>query len=158
MTRIKIISGAQTGVDRAGLDAAIACGLDYGGAIPRGRLAEDGPIAARYTKLTELKSDDYAVRTRRNVRDANATLILCPGLPEGGTALTERIACELGRPVLVMDIDGETNHSAIDRTRAWLDALAPAVLNIAGPRESRYPGLYARVHGILKKLFQELCG
>jgi hypothetical protein len=70
MTQITIISGAQTGVDRAALDAAIACGLDYGGAIPHGRLAEDGPIDLRYAQLTELKSDDYAVRTRLNVRDA----------------------------------------------------------------------------------------
>jgi hypothetical protein len=158
MTRMTIISGAQTGVDRAALDAAIVCGLDYGGAIPRGRLAEDGPIDKRYAELTELKSDDYAVRTRRNVRDADATLILCPGPPEGGTALTERIACELGRPVLVVNIDNETSSTAIDRMRAWLDSLAPAVLNIAGPRESRYPGLYARVRDILEELFQEVCG
>ncbi len=158
MTHITIISGAQTGVDRAALDAAIACGLDYGGAIPRGRLAEDGPIDLRYAELTELKSDDYAVRTRRNVLDADATLILCPGPPEGGTALTERIACELGRPVLVVDIDNETSSSAIDRMRAWLDTLTPTILNIAGPRESRYPGLYARVRGMLEELFQELCG
>jgi hypothetical protein len=158
MARITIISGAQTGVDRAALDAAIACGLHYGGAIPRSRLAEDGPVDLRYAELTELKSDDYAVRTRRNVRNADATLILCPGQPEGGTALTERIACELGRPVLVVDIDQETDRCAIDRMRAWLDALAPAILNIAGPRESRYPGLYIRVRGMLEELFRELCG
>jgi len=158
MARIKIISGAQTGVDRAALDAAIACSLDYGGAIPRGRLAEDGPIDKRYAKLTELKSDDYAVRTRRNVRDADATLILCPGLPEGGTALTEGIACELGRPVLVVDIDKETSRSAIKLVRAWLNVRAPAIINIAGPRESRYPGLYTRVYDMLKELFQEMAG
>jgi len=158
MTQITIISGAQTGADRAALDAAIACGLDYGGAIPFGRLAEDGPIDLRYTELTELKSDDYAVRTRRNVLDADATLILCPGIPEGGTALTERIARTLGRPVLVVSIDNETSSTAIARIRAWLDALAPAILNIAGPRESRYPGLYARVRGMLEELFQKLCG
>lgn len=153
-----IISGAQTGVDRAALDAAITCGLDYSGAIPRGRLAEDRPVDLRYAELTELKSDDYAVRTRRNVRDANATLIICPGPPEGGTALTERFARELGRPVLVVDIDNETSSTAIDRMRAWLDALAPAILNIAGPRESRYPGLYTRVRGMLEELFQKLYG
>ncbi len=158
MARIKIISGAQTGVDRAALDAAIACDLDYGGAIPCGRHAEDGPVDKRYAKLTELKSDDYAVRTRRNVRDADATLILCPGLPEGGTALTERIACELGRPVLVVDIDKETSRSTIKLVRAWLDVQSPAILNIAGPREARYPGLYARVRDMLKELFQEMAG
>jgi hypothetical protein len=158
MARIKIISGAQTGVDRAALDAAIACGLDYGGAIPRGRLAEDGPVDKLYTKLTELKSYDYAVRTRRNVRDADATLILCPGLPEGGTALTERIARELGRPVLVVDIDKKASRSTIKLVRAWLDVRAPAILNIAGPREAKNPGLYARVREMLKELFQEMAG
>ena len=158
MKRIKIISGAQTGVDRAALDAAIAFGLHYGGAIPRGRMAEDGPIDKRYAELTELKSDDYAVRTRRNVRDADATLILCPGLPEGGTALTERIAYELGRPVLVVDIDNENARSARKLMRSWLNILAPTVLNIAGPREARSPGLYARVCDILKELFREMAG
>ena len=157
MTRIKIISGAQTGVDRAALDAAIACGLDYGGSIPRGRQAEDGPVPQHYTALIELNSEDYAVRTRRNVRDADATLILCPGLPEGGTALTESIARRLKRPVLVVDTDRETRLAAIKRMRAWLDAQKPAVLNIAGPRESRYPGVYARVRDMLEKLFRELC-
>jgi hypothetical protein len=157
MARIKIISGAQTGVDRAALDAAIACGLDYGGSIPRGRLAEDGPVSQHYAALIELNSEDYAVRTRRNVRDADATLILCPGPPEGGTALTEHIARRMGRPVLFVDIDRETRRAAIKRIRAWLDTQKPAVLNVAGPRESRYPGVYTRVRDMLKKLFRELC-
>lgn len=154
MARIKIISGAQTGIDRAALDSAIACGLDYGGAIPRGRLAEDGPIDTCYAELTELQSDDYAVRTRRNVRDADATLIICPGQMEGGTALTRRSALRLGRPVLVVDIERETESSATGRIQAWLETCKPAVLNIAGPRESRYPGLYSRARTILEELFR----
>ena len=158
MIGITIISGAQTGVDRAALDAAIACGLDYGGSIPRGRLAEDGPVPHRYTALTELNSEDYAVRTRRNVRDADATLILCPGAPEGGTALTESIARTLKRPVLVVDIDRETDRSAIERIHAWLRNHAPAVLNIAGPRESRCPGLYERTRSLLEILFRSYAG
>ena len=158
MTRIKIISGAQTGVDRAALDAAIACGLDYGGSIPRGRLAEDGIIDKHYSALVELESKNYAVRTRRNVRDADATLILCPGAPEGGTDLTERIARRLERPVLVVDIDKETARCAIGRIQTWLTTQQPAVLNIAGPRESRYPGLYVRVRSLLEKLFLKVCG
>lgn len=156
MARITIISGAQTGVDRAALDAAIACGLDYGGSIPRGRLAEDGPVAKHYAALVELSSEDYTLRTRRNVRDAAATLILCPGPPEGGTALTEHIARRMGRPVLVVDIDNETSRSAIKRMRAWLDTQKPTVLNIAGPRESRYPGVYVRAYTILTKLFNDM--
>jgi len=156
MRTITIISGAQTGVDRAALDAAIACGLDYGGSIPRGRLAEDGPVARRYTKLVELKTNVYALRTRRNVLDADATLILCPGPPEGGTALTERLASSHEKPVLIVDIDRETNGSAIKLIRAWIEANEPAVLNVAGPRESRFPGLYERARKLLEKLFREI--
>ena len=98
MTRITIISGAQTGVDRAALDAAIACGLDYGGSIPRGRLAEDGPVSQHYTALIELNSEDYAVRTRRNVRDADATLILCARSARGRHGPDRSIARRLESP------------------------------------------------------------
>lgn len=155
MKRLKIISGAQTGVDRAALDAAIACGLEYGGSIPRGRLAEDGPIAENYTRLVELNTEDYAARTRRNVLDADATLILCPGQPEGGTALTERLARTHGRAVLVIDIDQAPISSTLQHIRAWIKKTKPTILNIAGPRESRFPGLYARTSILLEKLFKE---
>jgi hypothetical protein len=156
MKRITIISGAQTGVDRAALDAAIACGLCYGGSVPCGRLAEDGPVAKRYTRLVELKTRVYAARTRRNVLDADVTLILCPGPPDGGTALTVRLARTHGKPALVVDIDRETLRSAIKLIRAWIKAHAPAVLNVAGPRESRFPGLYERSRKLLEKLFREM--
>lgn len=156
MRPLTIISGAQTGVDRAALDAAIACGLVYGGSIPCGRLSEDGPVSKRYTALVELKTNVYAARTRRNVLDANATLILCPGPPEGGTALTERLARSHDKPVLVVDIDRATTGSAIKLIRAWIEANEPAVLNVAGPRESRFPGLYERTRKLLEKLFREM--
>ncbi len=152
---LKIISGAQTGVDRAALDAAIARGLDYGGSLPRGRLAEDGPVARRYTRLNELKQKDYAARTRRNVLDADATLILCPGEPEGGTALTVRLARAHSRPVLVVDIDNRDEKTALELMRAWIAEQQPRVLNIAGPRESSFPGLYARVRSMLEQLFAD---
>jgi hypothetical protein len=108
--------------------------------------------------LKELDSDDYAVRTQRNVRDADATLILYPGALAGGTALTERIARRLNRPVLLIDTDKQTDRAIITQIRTWLDALQPAILNIAGPRESRHPGLYERTRTILEKLFGEIYG
>ena len=83
-----IVSGGQTGVDRAALDAARGLGLPYGGHVPRGRRAEDGPLADDYAGMTETASRNPAVRTARNVRDSDATLILCRGAPDGGTALT----------------------------------------------------------------------
>ena len=110
-----IISGGQTGVDRAALDAAIAAGLAHGGWCPRGRRAEDGPIDPRY-ELRETESDEYPARTARNVRDADATLILRRGEITGGTKLTREIAaCE--RPYLVVDLDQAPDVTAV---RAWI--------------------------------------
>nr|WP_305800882.1 putative molybdenum carrier protein [Thiolapillus sp.] len=93
---IRIISGGQTGVDRAALDVALELGLRCGGWCPKGRLALDGPLDERYP-LKETESADYSVRTRLNVRDADATLILNCGELSGGTAYTLRVAEELGR-------------------------------------------------------------
>ena len=82
-----IWSGGQTGVDRAAWDAAMACGLKQDGWVPKGRLAEDGRISKRY-QYRETESTEYIVRTEKNLRDADATLILCCGKPEGGTLAT----------------------------------------------------------------------
>ena len=78
----RIVSGGQTGVDRAALDVGLAWGLPIGGWCPRGRTAEDGPIPARYP-LRETESAKYDVRTRRNVRDSDGTLILTARRPRG---------------------------------------------------------------------------
>jgi hypothetical protein len=85
----KIISGGQTGADRAAFDAALALGLPIGGWVPKGRKAEDGVIPAHYSNLRETDADDYESRTRLNVREADATLILSHGPLTGGSQLTE---------------------------------------------------------------------
>ena len=145
----KIISGGQTGVDRAALDAAIATGLPHGGACPAGRAAEDGIINARY-RLTETKSANPASRTRRNVRDSDATLVLSPTAPQGGTRLTVGHAAKLNRPCFVLD---PYAGGAADEIVAWLREEKPRILNIAGPRESKCPGLYTRCFALLKEVF-----
>ncbi len=91
MPLARIVSGGQTGVDRAALDVAIARRLPHGGWCPRGRRAEDGAVPARYA-LREHASPDYAARTERNVVDSDATLVLAIGSPTNGTALTVRLA------------------------------------------------------------------
>ena len=97
--KFKIVSGGQTGVDRAGLEAAIALGLPYGGWVPKGRLAEDGVVPLKYVGMQEHTSSNYAVRTKANVRDSDATLIIAPSLPlSRGTMLTLRTAERLPRP------------------------------------------------------------
>jgi hypothetical protein len=136
----KIVSGGQTGVDRAGLDAAMALGIDSGGWCPKGRRAEDGVIPARYV-LRETPTADYRQRTEWNVRDSGATLILTRGEPTGGTALTQRLADAYGKPCLVVDLQTDPDAHAV---RSWIAASRIGVLNVAGPRESGCPGIGAQ--------------
>ena len=132
---LKIVSGGQTGVDRGALDAALAAGAPCGGWCPRGRRAEDGPIPARYP-LVETDSPDYTVRTRANVADSDATLIIAFGTPSGGTALTIDYCQELDRPWLLIDAEQEAPAEAAVRARTLIEGHAVAVLNVAGPRAS----------------------
>lgn len=146
----KVISGGQTGVDRAALDVALKLGLKCGGWVPRGRRAEDGPIPSEYP-LQEMKSSAYAARTRQNVIDSDATLILTRGEPAGGTAESLSIAQELKKPYHIIDL--KRTHSPLAALR-WLEAKKPAVLNVAGPRESDAPGVYDEASSVLSHLLQ----
>jgi hypothetical protein len=134
----RIVSGGQTGVDRAALDAAIRHGIEHGGWCPRGRLSEDGTVPARYA-LRETASWDYAERTEKNVQDSDATLILNTGKVEGGTLLTREFADEHRRPWLLVDLEDGLDAESV---RAWIRKHGIGVLNIAGPRESKRPGIY----------------
>jgi len=145
----KIVSGGQTGVDRAALDAALALGFPCGGWCPKGRLAEAGPTDARYP-LPETRSARYEERTRANVRDSDATLILARGELTGGTAYTARVAHELGRPLLVVAPEA----SEVGRVVAWLDEQHVRVLNVAGPRESGAPGIHAEVRRFVEEVLR----
>ncbi len=144
----KIISGGQTGVDRAALDAAIEFGIPCGGWCPKGRRAEDGVIPKRYP-LRETGSEDYRERTARNVRDADGTLILAPGVLEGGTAFTRRLAIREGKPCLVIDLSLNTEPKIVHE---WLKTHAIRTLNVAGPRESVQPGIHEQARHFLRAL------
>jgi predicted Rossmann fold nucleotide-binding protein DprA/Smf involved in DNA uptake len=148
MTLRKIISGGQTGVDRAALDVALTLGVSCGGWCPKGRLAEDGPISDHYP-LQETSSSKYPVRTEKNVQCSDATLILNIGSLSGGTALTAEFAKKNGRPCKVINLDKRIN---IEEVVAWLHQHNIAVLNIAGPRASKRRDLYEIAHIFLVKL------
>jgi hypothetical protein len=134
---MKIISGGQTGVDRGALDAALALDIDHGGWCPKGRLAEDGPLDAKY-RLQETESADYTVRTERNVLDADATLILCRGPLTGGTLLTKRLCEKHQKLFRVVKLSRPPSNQTLLN---WLKKHRVEILNIAGPRESQSPGI-----------------
>lgn len=146
-----VVSGGQTGVDRAALDVALELGLSCGGWCPKGRRAEDGRIASRYP-LQDTPSAAYAQRTAWNVRDADATLILTLGELSGGTAQTAVWARRYHKPVLILDLADKPNAAV---ARAWLRDHRVQTLNVAGPRESKRPGAYAQGARFLRATLRE---
>ena len=146
--RLRIVSGGQSGVDRAALDAALELGLSCGGWCPRGRWAEDGALSPHYP-LRETPGRDPAQRTEWNVRDSDATLILARGPLSGGTALAVELARRYGRPLRIVQLEADPDPNEL---RRWLAGIE--TLNVAGPRESQSPGIAALAHGFLQRLLQ----
>jgi hypothetical protein len=152
----KILSGGQTGADRAAWDAALSLGVPCGGWVPRGCLAEDGVIPARYPGQRQTAGAEVSERTRRNVRDADATLILFHAHLGGDSQRTLEFARELARPCLSLDLQGfETPEGAVAKIRGWLAGLdrLPLTLNVAGPRAGEDPAIYAATRQIVRLLF-----
>ncbi len=154
MRLARIISGGQTGVDLAALDAALAAGFPCGGWVPRGRFNEDGPIDPRYP-VEETDSRKLALRTEWNVRDADATLILSRGRLSGGSALTQRLAKRYAKPCLHADLAAVSMEVAVGRIARWLEELDGAVLNVAGPRRSSDADIYAMAYRLIEALLAQ---
>jgi hypothetical protein len=148
MKRLTIVSGGQTGADRAAFDVAMELGIEHGGWVPKGRAAEDGPIPGRY-RVTETESRAYDERTKLNVRDSDGTLIISRGPLTEGTALTRDHAQVLGKPVLVIDISGTSVDDAARKIRQWIDRSNIKTLNVAGPRASQDTTIYAHTYAVL---------
>ena len=157
MARIrKLVSGGQTGVDRAALDFAIEQNVPYGGWVPRGGRAEDmtNPpgLLATYPLLREHSSRDWAPRTEANIVNSGATLIvLDEGRPMGpGTKLTIRLAGKHSKPLLQIDINDDAD--ARQRLEQFLEQFdADIALNVAGSRESSAPGIYESTKRVLAR-------
>jgi hypothetical protein len=144
----KIVSGGQTGVDRASLDLALELAFPCGGWCPRGRKAEDGPLPLHYP-LQETPSDAYSERTEWNVRDSDGTLVLLRGPAEGGTKLTMELATRHGKPHRLVDLTKPGEPEAI---RDWIEHHSIRILNVAGPRESECPGIYGAARTFLRQV------
>ncbi|MEI6422058.1 MAG: putative molybdenum carrier protein [Lentisphaerota bacterium] len=153
---VKIVSGGQTGADRGGLDAAVELGIPHGGWCPKGRLAEDGVIPDKYNQ-SETVSKNYAKRTEKNVVDSSATSIFTNGTPTGGSKKTAEFAEKHGKPYICLDTgksETETTEQLIDWTRNLRNP--QIVLNVAGSRESKAPGIQKQVAKIVGNLITEV--
>ena len=138
---LRIISGGQTGVDRAALDAALALGVPCGGWCPAGRIDEDGIIPARYP-VREMEKGGYFARTIQNLVDADGTLILYFGDLEGGTEETLFRCIKLHRPYLLLDASELSTSRAVEKAVAFIRERSIRSLNVAGPRASKRPEAY----------------
>ncbi len=147
---LTVISGGQSGVDRAALDVAMQLAIPTAGWCPRGRRAEDGVIPGEYS-LTETDSWNYAVRTERNVEDSDGTLVIVLNSVRGGTGLTVKLARQHNKPVhIVKLLDGCASACAekkptrhVQTVVDWMATHKIRVLNVAGPRGSSDDRIYS---------------
>jgi hypothetical protein len=149
----RIISGGQTGADRAGLDAANEAGFPVGGWCPKGRLAEDGVIPGSYP-LLEMPQAGYRARTIRNVEEGDGTVIFYFSWLSGGTELTLLQCIRLEKPYQLIDANEVSPRRAGDMLRNFVREFGIEVLNVAGPRESGAPGTYRYVYDAMEAALQ----
>ncbi|HEX8737502.1 MAG TPA: putative molybdenum carrier protein [Pyrinomonadaceae bacterium] len=147
----RIISGGQTGADRAAFDFALESGIESGGFVPKNRAAEDGRIDEKYPNLIETETENPAERTRLNVISADATLIFSHGELQGGSRLTKEFAEKYRKPFLHVDFSALTIQQAVEKTKIWLDSISGECLNIAGARASEDAEIYGKTKEFLSQ-------
>jgi hypothetical protein len=148
----RIISGGQTGADRAALDFAIKMDLPHGGWVPKGRMAEDGSIPAQY-HLTEMPSKSHSKLTEKNVVDSDGSLIVSHGRLTGGSQYTMDMAIMHSRPWLHINLNETTVLEAAQQVIDWALSNRIETLNVAGPRESKDPMIYRAVYELLQTIY-----
>jgi hypothetical protein len=151
----KIISGGQTGADRAALDVAIKLNISHGGWIPKGRIAEDGTLPQKY-KLQEMPNESYPARTEQNVIDSDGTLIISRGKLSGGFDYTRKMTLRHHKQLLFVDLNNYEPFDAASLIASWISIQNIQILNVAGPRASKDPEIYGDVIKILAHTIQIL--
>ena len=151
----KVVSGGQTGADRAALDVAIELGIPHGGWVPKGRKTERGPLPAKY-QLKEMPTADYPKRTEQNVIDSDGTMIVCHGPLTGGSEYTRRMADKHDKPWIHVDTSRISVEAAVEFVRAWINGSDVKVLNVAGPRASKDPRIYITVRKLLTAVLESM--
>ena len=146
----RILSGGQTGADRAALDFAIKHHIPHGGWVPKGRKTEDGTLDQKY-QLQKMPTDEYSKRTEKNIVDSDATLILSHASLTGGSALTQSLADKHGKPCIHIDLSKVDIRKAVLIINIWIHRYKIKVLNIAGPRASKDPMIYQAVTELLEE-------
>jgi hypothetical protein len=146
----KIISGGQTGADRAALDFAIDNEIPYGGWLPKGRKTEDGTLSEKY-HLQEMPTGNYSQRTLQNVLDSDGTVIVSHGFLTGGSALTREFAIQHKKHWIHIDMNELSLNEAAVRLSSWLTERQIKVLNVAGPKAGKDPQIYEAVLCLLQK-------
>ena len=152
----KIISGGQTGADRAALDIAIKLNIPHGGWIPKGRKTEDGILPDKY-QLKEMPTASYLKRTEQNILDSDGTLIISHRKLTGGSALTRKMAKEYNRPWVHVDMDKASISDASENVMQRIENNVIEVLNVAGSRASKNPGIYGVTFEVLKTVLSGNC-
>ena len=145
----KIISGGQTGADQAGLDVAIKHNILHGGAIPLGRMTENGVLDSKYN-LQEMTTKSYPKRTEKNVVDSDGTVILSHGKLTGGSLLTRKKAISHGKPILHLDMSKMSVDEAVGLLMAFVDENGIEVLNVAGSRASKDSEIYGKTFEVVE--------
>ena len=148
-----IVSGGQTGADRAAFDFALENRIGIGGFIPKDRRAEDGKISTSYPNLTETAKRNYSERTELNVQNSDATLIVSHDKLTGGSLLTKKFAEKHQKPFLHIDFLEAGVEESAKKTRKWLASIKCERLNIAGSRASTDAEIYEKTKRFLAVLF-----
>jgi predicted Rossmann fold nucleotide-binding protein DprA/Smf involved in DNA uptake len=149
---LKIVSGGQTGVDRAALDFALHFNIPCGGFCPKGRKAEDGPIPSDYP-LQEMDSECYSLRTKKNIELADATVLFKTNKQfDRGSLLTRRHCIKMNKPLYIYRLN-QQNSLQNENFNNWINENSINILNVAGNRESETPGIYQLTYQALRDFY-----